>query len=117
MDKMLLTDLETQNFIVHSGINEVAYLAVENYEVVDQFKINHTNILDGQVVCFTGKSDYPRYTMQEIAIKNGAGVSNNITSKTTILVVGVDAGSKLDKAQAKGIPIMYDSEFMEILNL
>jgi NAD-dependent DNA ligase len=30
--------------------------------------------------------------MQEIAIKNGAEISNNITSKTTLLVVGLDPG-------------------------
>ncbi len=36
MDKMLLIDLETQDFSVHSGIYEVACLVVENYEIVDQ---------------------------------------------------------------------------------
>jgi DNA polymerase III epsilon subunit-like protein len=79
--------------------------------------IDATNILDGEVVCFTGTSDYPRNTMQEIAIKNGAEMSNNITSKTTILIVGLDAGSKLDKAQEKGISIISDEEFMQMLNL
>ena len=79
--------------------------------------IDTTNILDGEFVCFTGKSDYPRNTMLEIAIKNGAEMSNNITSKTTMLVVGLDAGSKLDKAQEKGISIISDDEFMRMLNL
>lgn len=36
MDKMILIDLETQDFSVHSGIFEVACLVVENFEVVDQ---------------------------------------------------------------------------------
>ncbi len=55
--------------------------------------------------------------IQEIAIKNGAEISNSITSKTTMLVVGLDAGSKLDKAQEKGISIISDGEFMSTLNL
>lgn len=80
-------------------------------------KIDTTNMLAGEVVCFTGKSDYPRNTMEEIAIKNGAEISRNITKTTTMLVVGLNAGSKLDKAQEKGIPIISDSEFMQILNL
>lgn len=79
--------------------------------------IETTNILEDEVVCFTGKSEYPRNTMQEIAIKNGAGVSDNITSKTTMLVVGLDAGMKLEKAHEKGISIVSDVEFMRILNL
>lgn len=79
--------------------------------------IDTTNILDGEVVCFTGQSEYPRNTMQEIAIKNGAKISSNITSKTTMLVVGLNAGSKLDKAHDKGISIVLDVEFMKILHL
>lgn len=80
-------------------------------------RIDTTNILEGEFVCFTGKSDYPRNTMLEIAIKNGAEMSNNLTSKTTMLVVGLDAGSKLDKAQERGISIISDVDFMQILNL
>jgi DNA polymerase III epsilon subunit-like protein len=79
--------------------------------------IDTTEILADEYVCFTGKSEYPRHIMQEIAIKNGAEITNNITSKTTILVVGIDAGSKLDKAQEKGLNIISDDEFMKILNL
>lgn len=80
-------------------------------------RIDTTNMLGGEVVCFTGKSDYPRNTMQEIAIKNSAEISNSITKKTTMLVVGLDAGSKLDKAQEKGILIISDRDFMQMLNL
>lgn len=53
--------------------------------------------------------------MQEIAIINGAKISNNIQSSTTMLVVGEDAGSKLDKAQEKEIIIISDDEFMEMV--
>jgi len=93
--------------------NKVKARALEDIDL----KIDTTNILDGEFVCFTGKSDYPRNTMLEIAIKNGAEMSNSITSKTTMLVVGLDAGGKLDKAQEKGISIISDEEFMEMLNL
>lgn len=76
-----------------------------------------TDILAGEKICFTGKSDYPRYTMQEIAIKNGAEISGNITSTTTLLVVGIKSGSKLDKALVNDIPIVSDEEFMGMLDL
>lgn len=36
MDRMILIDLETQDFSVHSGIYEVACLVVEDFELVDQ---------------------------------------------------------------------------------
>lgn len=76
-----------------------------------------TDILAGEKICFTGKSDYPRYTMQEIAIKNGAEISRSVTSTTTLLVVGIEAGSKLDKALANDILIVSDEEFMGMLDL
>lgn len=79
--------------------------------------IDTTNMLNNEVLCFTGKSDYPRNIMQEIAIKNGAKMSNNITTTTTILVVGLDAGSKLDKAHEKGISVISDEEFLKMFNL
>ena len=79
--------------------------------------IETTQKLIGENVCFTGKSTYNRVTMEEIAIKNGAEISRNVTGNTTMLVVGLDAGSKLDKAQEKGISIISDEEFMNILDL
>jgi DNA polymerase III epsilon subunit-like protein len=78
--------------------------------------ISTTQILAGETVCFTGLSQYPRNIMQEIAIKNGANISNTITLKTTMLIVGLNAGSKLDKAQEKDISIIADDDFMQLLN-
>lgn len=37
MDRMILIDLETQDFFVESGIYEVAALVVENWEIKDKF--------------------------------------------------------------------------------
>jgi len=79
--------------------------------------IETTSILKDEVVCFSGQSEYPRNTMQEIAIKNGAKLSSNITKKTTILVVGLNPGSKLNRAKEKGISIITDHDFLEMLSL
>lgn len=79
--------------------------------------ISTTDILAEEKICFTGKSNYPRRTMQEIAVKNGAQISNTVTSSTTLLVVGSNAGSKLEKALANSISIISDEEFMEMLGL
>lgn len=52
LDKMLLIDLETQNFPVESGIYEVACLAVEDYEIVDQL------YLGKEIPGYTGERRY-----------------------------------------------------------
>lgn len=82
-------------------------------ELESQYTVSYT--LAGEIICFTGKSRFIRSDMQEIAIINGAKISNNIQSSTTMLVVGEDAGSKLDKAQEKEIIIISDDEFMEMV--
>ncbi len=53
--------------------------------------------------------------MQKLAIKNGATVTNNITQRTSLLIMGERPGSKLDRAFAKGIEIMMDDEFLRDL--
>jgi DNA ligase (NAD+) len=55
--------------------------------------------------------------MQSIARKNGATISQNITNKTTLLVMGERPGSKLDRAFNKGIHIMMDEEFLNIVTI
>lgn len=52
MEKMLLVDLETQNYPVESGIYEVACLVIENYEVVDKLYLGKK--IDG----YKGKTTY-----------------------------------------------------------
>lgn len=112
----LLTLIKPQTWLpvgVHRAAKQRKSRSVDDIDL----DIETTAILSGETLCFTGKSDYPRYTMQEIAIKNGAMISNNITSKTTLLVVGLDAGSKHTKAEENGIPIISDVEFMEMIHL
>lgn len=73
--------------------------------------------MKGEHVCFTGKSPYTRSVMQSIARKNGATISQNITGKTTLLVMGKRPGSKLDRAYTRGIHIMMDEEFLRIVDI
>lgn len=52
MDKMVLIDLETQDFRVQTGIYEVACLAVEDYEIVDKL------YLGKEIPGYTGRKNY-----------------------------------------------------------
>lgn len=46
----------------------------------------------------------------------GAKVSGSVSSKTSYVVVGADAGSKLEKAQALGLTILGEDEFAHLLH-
>jgi len=72
--------------------------------------------LEGKQFVLTGALDrYTRKEAQEIIEKLGGRVSSGVSKKTDYVVAGLDPGSKLDKAQALGVPIISEDEFEELL--
>jgi DNA ligase (NAD+) len=45
----------------------------------------------------------------------GGAVGSSVTKKTTYVVVGVDPGSKRDKALALGIRLLTEQEFRQMV--
>ncbi|ETJ38649.1 BRCT protein [human gut metagenome] len=90
---------------------------LHNYKL-DNLKIDFEvvkNLFVGKNIVFTGKGPYTRNELIELAKKCGADISsNNITKKTNLLVVGEKPGSKLQKANEKGIEVMDMSDFFEM---
>ena len=59
--------------------------------------------------------DFKRSEAQKIIEENGGECQSSVTSKTTLVIAGDAAGSKLDKAKKLGIKIIDESEFKEII--
>ena len=72
--------------------------------------------LAGKVIVVTGTlAKYKRNEINELIKANGGKAGSSITGETTHLVAGEDCGSKLAKAQSKGIPIISELEFEAML--
>lgn len=69
--------------------------------------------LAGETIVFTGTLAMHRQKAKELAMKAGAKVTGTITGKTTILVAGENAGSKLKKAEKLGVRVVSEKEFLE----
>lgn len=72
--------------------------------------------LSGQSFVFTGTlSGMGRSEAKALVEKAGGTVLSSVSSKTTYVVAGEDAGSKLEKAESLGIPILTQEEFLKRL--
>ena len=72
--------------------------------------------LTGQVVVITGTlATMSRDEAREAARAAGAAVTDSVSKKTTLLVVGAEAGSKLKKARDLGVRIVDEAEFRQLL--
>lgn len=72
--------------------------------------------LQGKTFVITGTlTEMSRDEAKERLEKLGAKVAGSVSSKTSYVVVGADAGSKLEKAKQLGVPILEDQDFMAFL--
>lgn len=78
-------------------------------EMVDSRFAGMTFVLTGALEKFT------RDEAGEMIEKRGGKVSGSVSKKTTYVVAGENAGSKLQKAQQLGIPVLTEDEFLEFL--
>lgn len=70
--------------------------------------------LSGQTIVVTGTLEkFKRQEIEEIIVKLGGRASGSVSKKTSFVVAGADAGSKLDKAKELGVPVLSESEFVE----
>jgi len=74
-------------------------------------------IFAGQTWCVTGSFENfkPRDLAMEEVKKRGGRVVSNVTSKTTHLLAGTGAGSKLDKALSFNVKIVKENEFLKLI--
>ena len=83
---------------------------VHSDNVAEQVLINKTIVLTGTM------RQMMRNELKEYCQSLGARVSGSVSKKTTFLVYGEKAGSKLTKATSLGVKCYTEAEFMEYVN-
>ena len=100
-----------------------------NIETINALKEQHVNFnylgstakaadsyFSGKTVVLTGTlMKYGRKEATEILENLGAKVTGSVSKATDVVIAGVEAGSKLDKAQTLGITVLNEEEFLELL--
>lgn len=94
------------NKLKNMGVN-TKYLksSKDNIEFIDK-----TFVLTGTLENIT------RDEAKNIIEQNGGNVSGSVSSKTNVVIVGANPGSKYDKAKSLGITIWNEQEFLDKVN-
>lgn len=90
----------------HSPLGEYWLKKVEELGLNTEYKGSSGTLFVGQTVVLTGTlPTLGREDVKAILEANGAKVSGSVSKKTSWVLAGENAGSKLDKAKDLGIPI------------
>jgi DNA ligase (NAD+) len=73
--------------------------------------------LRGTTWVITGVLSEAREVFEELIRRNGGRVTASISKKTSYLLAGEDAGSKLDKARQLGVEIVAEEKFREMISV
>lgn len=85
-----------------------------NMDYIEEEKLS--NVFEGKTIVLTGTlPTLGRKEASEIIEKNGGKVSSSVSKKTSFVLAGDEAGSKLDKANSLGIPVIDEEEFLKMI--
>ena len=121
-----LENIDGVGLIVAQSIIDF-FNASSNREVIDNCFANGVNInktiFDNSekfkdiIFVITGSfKNHNRNEIKEILEKNGGKVSSSVSSKTSFLIVGNNAGSKLKKAQALNVKVVKEAQLEKFIN-
>ncbi len=67
--------------------------------------------LDGLTIVVTGTLSKPRNEMEELIERLGGHAAGSVSKKTSYVLAGEEAGSKLEKARTLGVKVINEEEF------
>lgn len=91
--------------------NSTGYITVQDF-----VQPSENEFLGKQIIVFTGSfQKFSREDAKKIAENHGAKVTTSVSSRTSFLVAGANPGSKLEEAKKKGIKVITEEEFAEMI--
>ncbi len=103
-------DDEAQNQLVDNLLAAGVY-----WDESENESLENTQLLAGQTWVLTGTLSAPRNEFKVILERFGAKVSGSVSAKTTCVLAGEAAGSKLTQAQNLGVQVINETQFLELI--
>ena len=84
--------------------------------MADERDASIARTLEGLTIVATGSLEhYTRDSVKEAIISRGGKAAGSVSKKTDYVVVGDNAGSKADKAEQLGVPVLDEDRFTLLL--
>ena len=91
--------------------------AAAGVRMEDSHEEDQPHTLEGLTVVATGSLEgFTRDSVKEAIVSHGGKAASSVSKKTDYVVAGAHAGSKLTKAEALGIPVLNEEEFVVLLH-
>jgi DNA ligase (NAD+) len=71
--------------------------------------------LDGLTIVVTGTLSRPRNEIEEVIERLGGHAAGSVSKKTSFVLAGEEAGSKLEKANTLGVKVLNEKEFNNLI--
>ncbi len=71
--------------------------------------------LDGLTIVVTGTLSRPRNEIEEVIERLGGHAAGSVSKKTSYVLAGEEAGSKLEKAKTLGVKVLNEKEFNNLI--
>lgn len=129
-----IMDAKAEDFAKIEGFGAIMAQSLENYfalesthELIDQLKAlglemkpseqkQQGGVFEGKTFVLTGTlPTMKRSEAAKLIEQNGGKTSSSVSKKTSYVVAGEEAGSKLTKAQTLGIPILTEEELLAMI--
>ena len=105
----------TSFFAMPENVKFIERLRQAGVEMAPSRGVNG-DLLAGQTFVLTGTlSSYTREEAEKLILALGGRPASSVSSKTSYVIAGEAAGSKLNKARALGIPVLNEAEFKEMI--
>ena len=129
-----LINAKKEDIIKIDGMGDVIAQSVEDFfsneavlKIIDELKkcgvnMNYvssvsSDVLKGKTIVVTGTlPTLSRDEAEKLIADNGGKAAGSVSKKTSYVLAGEKAGSKLDKANALGIPVISEEEFLKMIN-
>ena len=96
--------------------NLIESLRLAGLQMTSSQSSTTSDVFAGQTFVFTGElTTMTRREAEQMVEQRGGKASGSVSKKTSFVVAGAAAGSKLAKAQELGVPVLSEEEFRELV--